>query len=191
MAITTTALLLSPTRLIAATPLDGSVKPDLIGPAIEQAQVKYILPILGTDLYNYYKNALLSPTQIINPYEDLLENYIQPALIQFSFACLLPVLRLRFTKSSVTIMNSTQSSGASYEDLKPIINSYTDTGEFYRQRLIDYLCDNSNDFPEYSSNTGSDLNPSTNNYYPGINIERRVDENNLQLKSVLSAMGIK
>lgn len=191
MSYYSTALLVSPTYLISKTPLSGAVSPDLLGPAIEQAQIKYILPVLGNDLYQYYILKLFSTTQIVNPYKNLLEKYIQPPLVQFAFANLLPVLRLRFVKNSVTIMNSTQSSSASYEDLKPIINNYIDTGEFYRQRLIDYLCDNTNDFPEYSSNTGSDLNPTTNNYYSGLNIERRVDENNLQLKSVLSAMGIK
>ena len=173
------------------SPISGSVDNKLISPQIHMAQIKYILPVLGTDLYNKFSDDIKNNTNITGNYETLLEDYIIPSLIQFTIAELLPVMRLRFVNNAITVMNSEQSTGASYDDIKPIINKYLDMGEFYRQRLIDYLTDNSTLFPEYSSNTGSDLNPTTENYYPGLNIEGTTDSKNLQLKSVISAMGIK
>jgi len=49
---------------------------------------------------------------------------------------------------------------------------------FYRQRLIDFLCDNVSDYPEYNTNSGSDLDPSTRNYFQNMNVyERKVPDN--------------
>ena len=64
-------------------------------------------------------------------------------------------------------------------------------GEFYRERLIEYLLDNSTSYPEYSSNTGSDMNPTTRNYYSGMNMDANYRDSSLLKKAVLSAMGVK
>lgn len=186
------ALFIGQTRLKEDTPLSGSVDDKLIAPTILFAQRKYILPILGTKLYDKLSTDIKSGiSNVTGVYQTLLENYIQQPLIYFTFAELLPILRVRFVNNATTIMNSEQSTGATYEDLKPIIDKYIDMGQFERQRLIDYLCDNTASYPEYSANTGSDLDPTSNNYYPGLNIDTTVVENDLQLKSILQAVGIK
>ena len=86
-------------------------------------------------------------------------------------------------------MNNEQGNSATYEDIQPLIDGATDMAEFYRQRLIEYLQDNTSSFPEYSSNTGSDMSPTTRNYYSGINMDRTI--NDKRLKGILSAMGVK
>ena len=86
-------------------------------------------------------------------------------------------------------MNNEQGSSASYDDIKPLIDGATDMAEFYRQRMIDYLRNNTNSFPEYSSNEGSDLQPTTRNYYSGINMDTTIDDRNI--KAILSAIGVK
>ena len=184
-------LLISATIIKTDTPLSGSVDNQLITPIIFNSQRKYILPILGTDLYERLTDDIINNNQIQGDYYTLLTKYIIPCLVQFTFAELLPVLRLRFVGSAITIMNSEQSTGATYEDIKPIINQAMDMGEFLRQRLIDYLCENSTLFPEYTSNTGSDLDPTTINYYTGLNIDGAPVKENLQLKSIISAIGLK
>ena len=62
-------------------------------------------------------------------------------------------------------------------------------GEFYRQRLIDYLRNNSSSFPEYSSNTGADLDPTANIYFSGIQLEPTAPRSN-RLKSFLQGADI-
>ena len=54
--------------------------------------------------------------------------------------------------------------------------------------MIDYLQDNTDSFPEYTSNTDG-MSPTTNNYYSGINMDTTIDDRNL--KALLSAMGVK
>ena len=82
-----------------------------------------------------------------------------------------------------------QSSSASYDDLKPVMDTATDAAEFYRQRCIDYLRNNSSSFTEYTSNTGADLDPTTNNYFAGINLEPTAPRSN-RLKSFLQGADI-
>ena len=186
---------ISSTRLKKDTALGGSVDDNLIMPYILLAQDMNILPILWTDLDAKLKNDIFEQSQSPFPaipadYKTLLENYVQPALVQFAFATLAPFLRLRFSNNSVVVMGATeQSSSATYDDIKPLMDTATDAAEFYRQRMIDYLRNNSSSFPEYTSNSGSDLNPTTNNYFAGIQLEPTTPMSN-RLKSFLQGANI-
>ena len=165
-------LFISTDRLKKDSALGGSVDNNLLLPYILMAQDRYILPILGTDL----TNKLISDIQgssLTGNYLTLLQNFIQPALVQFSFASCLPFLRLRMVNSSIVTMNSEQGSSVSHDDLKPLINAAMDMGEFYRERLITYVTNNTSNFPEYSTNQSKDgdLSPTSANYYAGLNLD--------------------
>ena len=69
------------------------------------------------------------------------------------------------------------------------MNTATDAAEFYRQRCIDYFRNNSSSFPEYTSNSGADLDPTARNYYAGINLDTNVTRSN-RLKSFLQGADI-
>ena len=182
-------LYISATRLKRDSAMGGSVDDNLIMPYILLAQDMYILPILGTDLDAKLKSEIQADT-LAGDYKTLVEDYIQKALVQFAFAELAPFMRLRFVNNAIVIMGSTdQSSSATYEDIKPLIDRAQDAAEFYRQRTIDYLRDNSSSFPEYSSNSGADLDPTVNNYFAGINLEPTAPRSN-RLKSFLQGTGI-
>ena len=182
-------LYISATRLKKDTALGGSVDDNLIMPYILLAQDMNILPILGTDLDAKLKTEIQADT-LAGAYKTLVETYIQPALVQFAFSTLAPYLRLRFSNNSVVVMGATeQSSSATYDDIKPLMETATDAAEFYRQRAIDYLRDNTSSFPEYSSNTGADLDASTANYFAGIQLEPTAPRSN-RLKSFLQGADI-
>ena len=182
-------LYISSTRLKKDSAIGGSVSDDLIMPYILLAQDMSILPILGTDLDAKLKAEIQAGT-LAGVYKTLVETYIQPALVQFAFVSLVPYLRLRFVNNAVVVMGATgQSASATYDDLKPVMDTATDAAEFYRQRCIDYLRNNQTSFPEYSSNTGADLDPTTRNYYAGINLDPSAPMNN-RLKNYLQLSGI-
>jgi len=173
-------LFISATRLKKDTALGGSVDDNLIMPYILLAQDMNILPVLGTDLYEALKTKI-NAGSLTGDYKTLMETYIQPALVQFSFSQLAPYLRLRFVNNAVVVMGATeQSSSATYDDIKPLMDTATDAAEFYRQRLIDYLRNNSSSFTEYTSNTGADLDPTTRNYYAGINLDEAPISNRMK-----------
>ena len=134
------------------------------------AQDRYILPVLGTDL-NAKLISDIQGSSLSGAYLTLLQTYIQPSLVQYSFATVLPFLRLRMVNNSIVTMSSEQGSSVSHSDLKPLINASTDQAEFYRERLIEYIRNNTSSFPEYSTNTGADLTPTSENYYAGLNLD--------------------
>ena len=182
-------LYISSTRLKKDSAIGGSVDDNLIMPYILLAQDMNILPILGTDLDAKLKSDIQGGS-LTGAYKTLVETYIQPALVQYSFVSLVPYLRLRFVNNAVVVMGATdQSSSASSEDLEPLMNTATDAAEFYRQRCIDYLRNNTSSFSEYSSNTGADLDPTTRNYYAGINLDTNVTRSN-RLKNFLQGADI-
>ena len=180
-------LFISTTRIKKDTALGASVDDNLLLPYILMAQDRYILPILGTDLYD----KLISDIQgssLAGDYLTLLQTYIQPCLVQFSFSVVLPFLRLRFVNNSVVTMSSENGASVSHSDLKPLISASMDQGEFLRERLIDYIRNNTSSFSEYSSNTGSDLQPTTQNYYAGLNLYVAPVSN--KVKSFIQGAGI-
>jgi len=163
-------LFVSTDRIKKDTALGGSVDNNLLLPYILMAQDRYILPVLGTDL-NAKLISDIQGSSLSGAYLTLLQTYIQPSLVQYSFATVLPFLRLRMVNNSVVTMSSEQGSSVSHEELKPLINASIDQAEFYRERLIDYIQNNTSSFPEYSTNTGADLTPTTQNYYAGLNLD--------------------
>tara|TARA_Y100001973_G_C5208440_1_gene343445 strand:+ start:5938 stop:6519 length:582 start_codon:yes stop_codon:yes gene_type:complete len=182
-------LYISANRLKQDTAIGQSVDDNLIMPYILLAQDMNILPILGTDLDNYLKINIIADT-LPTDYTTLLRDYIQPALVQFAFVSLVPYLRLRFVNNAVVVMGATeQSSSATYEDLRPVMDTATNAAEFYRQRLIDELTINNSLYPQYNTNTGSDLSPTTNNYYAGLNLDVSAPRSN-RLKSFLQGADI-
>tara|TARA_Y100001938_G_scaffold22673_1_gene29325 strand:+ start:1103 stop:1684 length:582 start_codon:yes stop_codon:yes gene_type:complete len=182
-------LYISATRIKKDTALGGSVDDNIIMPYILLAQDMFILPVLGTDLDNKLKSDIQGGS-LTGAYKTLVETYIQPCLVQASFAELAPFLRLRFVNNAIVIMGATdQSDSASYEDIKPLMDRAKDASEFYRQRLIDYIRNNTSSFPEYSTNTGADLDPTTRNYYAGMNLDINVPRSN-RLKSFLQGADI-
>ena len=182
-------LYISANRLKQDTAIGQSVDDNLIMPYILLAQDMNILPILGTDLDNYLKINIIADT-LPADYTTLLRDYIQPALVQFAFVSLVPYLRLRFVNNAVVVMGATeQSSSATYEDLRPVMDTATNAAEFYRQRLIDELTINNSLYPQYNTNTGSDLSPTTNNYYAGLNLDVSAPRSN-RLKSFLQGADI-
>ena len=61
------------------------------------------------------------------------------------------------------------------------------TASYYRERMIDYIRNNISSFPKYSTNSGADVSPSTENYYAGMNLDRPPQGTTLTLRNFLNA----
>ena len=151
------------------TLLGSAVDENLIRPVIVMVQAKEVLPYLGTKLDAALKTKIQNNTLTGN-YQKLVVEYIQPALVQFVFAQMAYVLRVRFSNNAVSVPSSEQGSPASREDIKPVVDTATHIAEFYREQMVDYLLYNTALFPEYNTNTGPDIVPTVRNYFSGINV---------------------
>ena len=167
-------LFISEDTIKKSTTINGNVDAELLLPYIKVAQDIHIHQLLGTDLYDKLASLITAGTmqQAVNDdYETLIDKYVQPVLIHYSLYECLPFLSYKIMNKDLVRKISEQSSAASLEDLKYLRNIVLNTAEYYAERLVDWLRNNSDKYPEYNSNSGADLSPNKEAYYSGMNIQ--------------------
>ena len=176
-------------KSLTATNLNVSV--NIIRPYILQAQKLYIETKLGTDLTQKLKDLIVAGTvgAVGNEaYKTLLDDYISFVLVNFSFYHCIPFLRFKIENGNIYSKTSETGNALSTEEAQHLREECKNTGEYYLERMIDYICNNSTLFPEYSTNTGADVDPNRNAYYNGMNLERPNNQGTrLTLQNFLSS----
>tara|TARA_R110000851_G_scaffold201713_1_gene352920 strand:- start:187 stop:762 length:576 start_codon:yes stop_codon:yes gene_type:complete len=182
-------LLISEDKLKDSTAINMNVDVEFLLPYVRIAQKKYIETKLGTNLYEAIKTMISAGTigNVANAnYKTLLDDYIADVLVHYAFYEVLPFLRYKVQNNNVvskTADNSTPLTRAEAQDLRSEISN---TAQFYTERLVDYLCNNNNLFPEFSTNSGADVNPDSNAYYQGMNLERQIiDDTKITIRDFL------
>jgi hypothetical protein len=161
-------LFLSTARFKKSTPVQQNVDDDLINNYIWRAQETHLHQALGTDLYNSFKNKVIN-NQLSGDYKDLMDDYIIPALIEWSFYELLPFISLKLTNKSIGRGNADYLAEADLADLKYLRQTVRDIAEFQSTRLINYLKQYTWKFPEYLTNSGIDkIIPNSSSYFSGV-----------------------
>ena len=161
-------LLTSTYRLKKNTPIEQNVDDDLLNPYIFKAQETHIQQILGTNLYNRIMNDVIT-NNVVNQYATLLNDYITPCLIEYSFYEVMPFISLKITNKTIGRGNAEYLAEGDLNDLKYLRQTVRDLAEFYGQRIIGYLRQYSNQFPEYTTNSGLDkIVPNSSNYFNGV-----------------------
>ena len=167
-------LFLSTYRLKKNTPIQENVDDNLLNPYIYKAQETHIQQILGTNLYDkiatlIQTNGISSP-QNLN-YKTLLDDYIVPCLIEYSFYEVMPFISLKITNKSIVRGNAEFAVEGDLADLKYLRGTVRDIAEFYAQRISNYLKQYSYNFPEYFTNSGLDkIVPNSTSYFNGVYI---------------------
>lgn len=156
-------------KLKSSTALNYNVDTAFLLPFLKIAQDKHMQVILGTDLYEKIESDIAGGS-LSGVYKALVDNYIQDAIIHYALIEALPFISFQIKNGTVTQKNSENGTAATKDDLNWLIQKERDTAEFYGQRIVDYLCDNSSSFPEYTSNSGSDLCPISSAYNIGIRL---------------------
>jgi len=174
-------LFISEDKLKDSTAINMNVDVNFLLPYVKIAQKKYVETKLGTNLFVAIQ-GMISGGTISNPananYKTLLDDYVSDMLVHYAFFEVLPFLRYKVQNNNVvskTAENSTPLTRAEAQDLRSEISN---TAQFYAERLVDYLCNNSSLFPEFSTNSGSDVTPNSNAYYQGMNLEKNYGQDN-------------
>jgi len=149
-------LLISADYIYQNTPTNDSVESAKIFPFIRLAQDKYIEPALGTDLLNKLKN---DGAGVSGNYLILRDEYVRPALCWFAYQEMLPSLNYKIDNGSIAQHNSENTTAAGLSEMNALVEQAKGHARYYDGRLKDYLCHNSSLFPEYSTNSGSDISP--------------------------------
>ena len=121
-------------------------------------------------------------------YATLLNDYIAEMLPSFALYMALPFLRFKIENGNIYSKTSETGNALSTEEAQHLRSEILNTSEYYMERMIDYLRNNTSSFPEYSTNTGADVTPDRNAYYNGMNLERPNQQGTrLTLRNFLNA----
>lgn len=169
---TNKVLFLSVDYLRDETVINGNVDNEVLEPFIIVSQNLHIEKITGTNLYNKLI-ADITAGSVTGVYKTLLDDYIQPALLQWSLYECLPFINYNFTNKSISTQDSDNSTAVGLEDVKYLRDNIRDVAEYYSTRAIAYLCENEDSFTEYGDNGDnlSDIAINTNAYFSGIQFD--------------------
>lgn len=142
---------ISETFLKENTYISKNVDMTLLRPAIRVAQEKYILPLLGTALYN--KIATDIPNSVTGTYKTLLDDYIIPCLMWYVVGeCTIP-MSYRFNNKSLMRNTGDNEIPLDKDEIFGNMEYAQQNAEWYAERMIDYLCTiaTTSVLPEYLS----------------------------------------
>lgn len=161
------------------TPVNMNVEPQLINIAIMDAQVLHIQIALGSKLYKKLEDLISdnSIAKAVNAkYKSLLDDLVRPAVVQWSLVESLAYIRYKIMNKTVGGQSSDNTTPIDLEELKYLAAQLKNKAEFYTQRIVDYLCANSSDYPEYTNgNAVDDILPETNAYFSGMQLDDVID----------------
>jgi|TARA_R100001530_G_scaffold83509_1_gene58252 hypothetical protein len=155
-------LLINRADIMRITGLSGNIDEDKILPHVMTAQDIHLQPIIGTNLMQKVKD-LIEDDELDdagNEYYATLENtYITPTLVYLVMWDFLPFLQYEISNGGINQHTTENGISASEENMNMLIKKFKDKAEFYGNRMSDYICDNSSEFPEISAAiTGGELN---------------------------------
>lgn len=184
-------LFISESKLKDSSAINLNVDTSLLLPYIRQSQKLYIETALGTELTQKIKDLITAGTISAGAnaaYKTLLDDYIADVLVSYSFYHAIPFLRFKVENGNIYSKTSETGTALSTEEAQHLREEIMNTGQYYRERLIDYIRNNTTSYPEYSTNSGADVSPSTANYYAGMNLERPYKQGaELTLRNFLNA----
>ena len=184
-------LFISEAKLKDSTAINLNVDVELLLPYVRQAQKLYVETKLGTDLTQKLKDLITAGTigNVGNEaYKTLVDDYIGDMLPNWAFYHAIPFLRFKIENGNIYSKTSETGNSLSTEEAQHLREEVRNTAEYYTERLIEYVTNNTGSFPEYNTNSGSDVNPDQNAYYNGMNLERPMRQGTkLTLRNFLNA----
>ena len=184
-------LFISESKLKDSTAINLSVDNEILLPYLRQSQKLYVETKLGTDLNQKLKDLIKAGTvgNVGNEaYKTLLDEYIGDMLPNWALYHCIPFLRFKVENGNIYSKTSETGQALSTEESQHLREEIRNTAEYYTERMIDYICNNTSLFPEYSTNSGSDVDPDRNAYYNGMNLERPTQQGTrITLRNFLNA----
>ena len=161
-----TALFISRTDLVKNSIIDANTDTDLFIQFIKIAQEIEVQNYLGTDLYNKISADIIAGT-LSGDYLNLVNDYVQPMLIWWAQVNYIPYAAYQIKNGGVFKHTSENAESASRSEVDYLVQKARNTAEYYTRRFVEYMNFNSNLFPEYNSNSDSDVYPDNDSLFNG------------------------
>ena len=179
-------LFISEQKLKDSTAVNLSVDVDILLPFVREAQKLYVETALGTDLTQHLKDHIIAGT-LTGADKTLVDEYIGDMLPGYAVYHAIPYLRFKIENGNIYSKTSETGNALSTEEAQHLREEVLNTASYYRERMIDYIRNNTSSFPSYSTNSGADVSPSTENYYAGMNLDTPPQGTKLTLRDFLTA----
>ena len=178
-------LLISEAKLKRFTDINNALDVDLISSVIREAQIVHITRLLGSKLYDKIISDVDNGTLTGN-YKSLVDDYIQDALLYWSYYESLETIYLRPRNAGLVVPqggdNNSAGDIALYDKKR---TSVKNKAEYFSERLVDYLCFNESLFPEYNQNVNDDIFPDTSTQFKSPIVFRN------EVPGIAKEMGLK
>ena len=158
-------LLISATTLKDRSGLHNNVDEDLLLPEIKFSQDSFIMPAIGSRMYEKIQIDIENNT-LAGVYETLVDKYITDALVYHTLSQLPMGISYQFYNKGLVRKSSDNTDVPDMQQLIDIANRYQSRAEFYKDKLINHLKANPEDYPEYTawSLTIEDIAPENHAY---------------------------
>ena len=166
-------LFISEAKLKDSTAINLNVDTSILLPYLRQSQKLYIETKIGTDLNQKLKDLIISGTVGSagnEAYKTLLDDYIGDILPNYCLYHAFPFLRFKVENGNIYAKTSENGTALTTEESQHLREEILNTAQYYTERMIDYICNNESSFPEYTTNTGADVNPSKDAYFNGLHL---------------------
>lgn len=154
----TDTLFISENKLKQFTDLNDALDASLLKNAVREAQDIHVQRMLGERLYNTLIDKVKA-SEVTDQYLTLMGR-VQDALLYWSYYEALESIYLRPRNNGLLVPQGGQ------EALAADVNTYDkkrtsvkNKAEWYSERLVDYLLDNSTLFPTFAQETGMEIYP--------------------------------
>lgn len=167
----TESLIISGELFEALAPVSGDLDWSYVWPTILAVQDKWIQPTLGQKLYEKLMTDIAA-SSLAGNYKTLVEDYVARTCVWFTCYQGFPFWGIKVVNSGIIQRVVDDGVIVDFNDIDKLAEQCRSQGEFYKQRLIDYLCANTEDFPEYSVTDNGEIPPDSVNYSGGLNLEK-------------------
>jgi hypothetical protein len=167
------ALLISTEDIKRFTISNGNLDADDFIEYIKISQDITIQNYLGSKLYQKLQELILSDdinASGFTDYKYLLTTYIKPMLVHWAMVYYLPFAAYTLNNKGLFKHTSENATNVEKAEVDFLVEKERDIAESYTQRFIDFMSFNTSTYPEYNSNSNSDVNPDTDNFYAGWQI---------------------
>lgn len=148
--------------------VDVDVEWAKVTPVIKLVQRKYVLPILGTRLYNtlntHIEAFIDSNTAIPAAYATLVNNYILDLIGHWTMYESSPSFKYRYTNKGIVVKNSDNSQPIAQNELEFQMGIWKQNAEMIGHELINYLLANNSTYPTYMTEIDGEVYPTTQAY---------------------------
>ena len=150
------------------TAIEENVDDSTIAPFIIKVQDVHLQQILGSAFYEHLMDAISNSTLTTNE-ENLIKNYIQRLVAEWSFYEVFPFLNYKATNKAISKKSSDNSVPSELNEIKFIRTAIRDMAEFYNERLVNELNNNIALYPAYQNIlTPENLPKSNKSYFSGV-----------------------